>query len=97
MNTSKKSIITDDMSKCFVCGRPATETHHICYGSANRKLSDKYGLVVGLCYNHHRGNVGVHGGNKELDTYLKQTAQRRFQEVYPESDFLALFGRNYLL
>ena len=85
----------DDTDYCIECGRGGTEIHHCIYGNANRKLSDKYGLVVGLCYNHHRGKYGVHNGNKELDERLKKMAQRRFMEVY-EEDFLAVFGRNYL-
>lgn len=96
MNTSKKSIITDDLSLCIKCGRPADAVHHCIYGIANRKLSDKYGLVVGLCYNHHTGQMGVHHGNRELDLELKQMAQRRFMEVYPDKDFMAIFGKNYL-
>lgn len=95
MPTSKKSIITDDLNVCFECGRRADAIHHCIYGVANRKLSDKYHLVVGLCYNHHTGQMGVHHGNKELDMKLKRVAQRRFTEVYPELDFLAIFGRNY--
>ena len=90
------SIIQADTDYCFICGRYGTETHHICYGSANRKLAEKYKLVVGLCQPHHRGNNGVHGGNKELDIFLKQTAQTKFNEVYKDLDFLAVFGRNYL-
>lgn len=91
------SIMQEDMDYCFWCGRYGTEVHHIFYGVGNRKLSTKYGLVCGLCYTHHRGNQGVHNGNRELDLELKRMAQRRFMEVYPESDFLAVFGRNYLL
>lgn len=91
-----KSVLQEDTSYCFVCGRYGTEIHHVLYGSANRRLADKYKLVVGLCYAHHRGNNGVHGGNKELDIMLKQLAQRRFIEEYPHIDFLAVFGRNYL-
>ena len=52
-------------------------------------------MVVGLCYHHHRGNKGVHF-NRELDLELKKMAQRRFNEIYPDSDFLAVFGKNYL-
>ena len=90
-----KSIIQEDTDYCFICGRYGAEVHHIFFGTANRKLSEKYGLTVGLCYNHHRGNKGVHF-NRKLDLELKQMAQRRFIEVYPEVDFLAVFGRNYL-
>lgn len=91
------SIIQEDMEYCIECGRYGTEVHHIFYGVANRKLSTKYGCLCGLCYTHHRGKYGVHNGNKELDTRLKQMAQRRFMEVYKDKDFLAVFGKNYLL
>jgi hypothetical protein len=89
------SILQEDTDYCFICGRYGTEIHHIFFGTANRKLSDKYGLVVGLCYYHHRGNNGVHH-NRELDLKLKRMAQKRFTETYQNTDFLAVFGRNYL-
>ena len=84
------------MDYCYACGRYGTEIHHVFYGVGNRSLSTRYKLLLGLCYNHHRGKQGVHNGNKELDMQLKQYAQRRFQEVYTDTDFLAVFGRNYL-
>ena len=90
-----RSNLQDDTDYCFICGRYGTEIHHVFFGNPNRKLSDKYGMVVGLCYHHHRGNKGVHF-NRELDLELKQMAQRRFNEIYPDSDFLAIFGRNYV-
>lgn len=90
-----KSIIQADINYCFVCGRYGTEIHHVFFGNPNRKLSDKYGLVIGLCYEHHRGNSGVHH-NRELDLKMKRMAQKVFEQTYPERDFLAVFGRNYL-
>ena len=90
-----KSIIQEDTDYCFVCGRYGTEIHHVFFGNPNRKLSDKYGLVIGLCYEHHRGNSGVHH-NRELDLKMKRMAQKVFEQTYPERDFLAVFGRNYL-
>ena len=90
-----KSIIQEDTNYCYVCGRYGTEIHHIFFGTSNRKMSDKYRCVVGLCYEHHRGNKGVHH-NRELDLELKRMAQKRFKDIYPEYDFLAIFGRNYL-
>lgn len=89
-----KSIIQDDTDYCFICGRYGTEIHHIFFGTSNRKMSDRYGLVVGLCYEHHRGNSGVHF-NRELDMRLKQMAQSRFNETYTE-DFMKIFGKSYL-
>ena len=90
------SIMQADTDYCWYCGRYGTEIHHIFYGTGNRSLSTKYGLVVGLCYNHHRGNSGIHGGNKELDMKLKRAGQEAFMRHYPQDDFLAVFGRNYL-
>lgn len=55
MGKKQKSIIVDCMDNCFVCSSPYVEVHHIMYGTANRKLSDKYGLIVPLCQEHHRG------------------------------------------
>ena len=63
---------------------------------AKRKISEKYGCWCYLCAIHHNlSNAGVHF-NKELDIELKQMAQKRFNEVYPDLDFLKTFGRNYL-
>lgn len=89
------SIIQEDTDCCYVCGRYGTEIHHIFFGNPNRKLSDRYGLVIGLCYEHHRGKTGVHQ-NRELDLKMKRVGQRAFIDHYPEADFLAVFGRNYL-
>jgi hypothetical protein len=96
MTFHSKSILQEDTSICIVCGKPYAQRHHIMYGTANRNLSEKYGLTCGLCYNHHTGQMGVHNGNRELDMKLKRMAQERFIEAYPELDFLAIFGRNYL-
>lgn len=67
---------------CYVCRSPYVECHHIFKGTANRKLSDKYGLTVWLCPEHHRGNTGVHF-NRRLDDELKEIAEARFKEKYP--------------
>lgn len=83
-----KSII-QDKKECYVCRSPYVEEHHIMYGTANRKLSEKYGLKVWLCHEHHRGNTGVHF-NPNLDSKLKDIAEKKFCEIYPY-DFKRLF------
>lgn len=90
-----KSIIQEDTDYCFFCGRYGTEIHHIFFGNPNRKWSDKYKCVVGLCADHHRGNNGVHF-NRELDLTLKKIGQKKFEETYPELNFMGIFGKNYL-
>ena len=74
---------------CYVCRSPYVEKHHIFKGTANRKLSEKYGLTVWLCPEHHRGNTGVHF-NPRLDDKLKGIAEMRFREEYPYN-FTRLF------
>lgn len=81
---------------CYFCGRHATEAHHIMHGTANRKVSEKYGLVVDLCHECHQGTNGVHGKNgREKDLALKQRAERDFDRVHGERAFLMTFGRSY--
>ena len=91
-----KSIMTDDETSCFICGSTNwIEIHHV-FNSSNRKNSTKYGLVVPLCkYCHNVAPNGVHQ-NAENDLKLKQMGQRAFQRVYPDKDFLKIFGKNYL-
>ena len=91
------SIIQKSMNKCFVCGTEQNlHIHEIFFGTANRKLSIKYGCCVSLCSRHHNmSKDGVHQ-NRELDLRLKQLAQKRFEEEYPNESFLRIFGRNYI-
>lgn len=81
-----KSILQDDMSVCFCqdaeCGG-RLELHHCIYGRGRRKLADREGLVVMLCYNHHQGTNGVHGKNGAgLQYALKQMAQAEWELRY---------------
>ena len=76
-----KSIIQEE-KECYICKNPNVEEHHIFYGTANRRLSEKYGLKVWLCPLHHRGNTGVHF-NPMLDDKLKGIAEMRFRDEYP--------------
>ena len=91
------SIITKDFERCLICGTYQNiHKHEIFYGTANRKLSIKYGLVVPLCARHHNmSNQGVHF-NKNLDIKLRIQGQKAFEFHYPDLDFIKIFGRNYL-
>ena len=92
-----ESVIQHE-KQCIVCGSWNVEDHHIFFGVAKRKLSEKYGLKVWLCPTHHRGTQGVHGrdGHK-LDMELKQLGQKCFEYHYGDrEEFIRVFGRNYL-
>ena len=91
-----KSVLQTN-KECFVCGTTSDlESHHIFGGTANRKVSERYGLKVWLCHEHHTGNKGVHNGNVAVDRYLKELAQRKFEETYSREKFIETFGRSYL-
>jgi hypothetical protein len=91
-----KSII-QDRKECIICGSWNVEDHHIFFGAAKRKISEKYGLKVWLCPTHHRGTNGVHGKNgHKLDMQLKQLGQKAFEWKHTREEFLERFGKNYL-
>jgi len=87
------------MKKCCICGSGiGVETHHVFFGSANRKVSDANGFMVDLCYEHHRGTNGVHGKNgANLSLQLKKMMQAEYEKDHSREEFIALIGRNYLM
>ena len=91
-----KSIIQSD-KECYVCGKVTDlHEHHIFFGTSNRKQSEKHGMKVWLCQEHHTGNNGVHF-NKGLDMTLKRTAQVHFEtHIGNREQFREIFGKSYL-
>lgn len=81
--------------ECIICGNPNTEEHHIFFGTANRRKSERYGYKVPLCYEHHRGPHGVHF-DPALDKHLKRMAQHHFERDHSRADFIREFGKNYM-
>lgn len=89
------SIIQDE-KKCYICGRYMTlQCHHIFGGTANRRKSEKYGLKVWLCFDHHIGRDGVHY-NKILMDSLHRIGQKEFEKNHTREEFIKEFGRSYL-
>lgn len=72
--------------------------HEVFFGTANRKKSIKYGLVVFLTPVLHNGsNEGVHF-NKDFNLLLKKIGQAQAMTYYgwDINDFIREFGKNYL-
>ena len=89
-----KSILQSEKG-CWVCRRKNNlASHHVFFGTANRKKSEKYGLKVWLCYNCHTGQNGVHF-NPSLDKRLKMMAQEVFEKRYGHEKFMEEFGKNW--
>ena len=87
-----------DAKECFKCKQVnGLQEHHCIGGNGRRKLSEKYGLKVYLCWEHHEGNTGAHNDSEFADN-LKRDAQEKAMQYYGWSieDFIKIFGRNYL-
>lgn len=91
-----KSIMQKS-KECYLCGRMTElQDHHVFFGTANRKLSEKHGLKLWLCREHHTGNFGVHH-NYNIDLDLKRLGQEAFEHKHGSREqFMQLFGKNYL-
>lgn len=91
-----QSIIQRD-KECYYTGRmDRLEEHHIFYGQGHRKLSEQYGLKVWLTHDlHNEPPYGVHH-NPAARCELERIGQEAFISVYPDKDFIKIFGRNYL-
>lgn len=98
-----KSIMQQYDGTCYLCiklhgdyGQRQTQEHHCIGGTANRKLSEKYGLKVRLCIPHHTGGpeaVHLNEGNMRI---LQKDAQLAFERKYPNLSFREIFGINYM-
>lgn len=99
------SIIQNNDGRCYLCQllnedygfKHDIEEHHAIFGTAQRKLSERYGLKFYLCAYHHRtGKEAVHN-NADAARLLKDIAQRRFDEGFQNLNFREIFGKNYYL
>lgn len=77
-----------------------THRHEIFFGTANRKKSIKYGLVVFIKpEDHNMSEYGVHNRKgHEFDMYLKKLGQERAMDEYlwTTEEFIEIFGRSYI-
>ena len=80
---------------CMVCRTTRNlESHHI-FGGARRKISEKYGLKVWLCHEHHTGNNGVHF-NKDMRLELQKEAEKAYILRHSFKEWMERYGKNYL-
>ena len=92
------NTVLQSEKECYACGTTYNlHSHHVIYGTSNRKNSEKRGFKVWLCaYHHNMSNEGVHF-NKQFDLVLKTKAQAYYEEHYgSREDFVREFGRSYL-
>lgn len=92
-----KSILQTE-KKCFITGSTYNLHFHHIFAGSRRKISDREGFTVWLTGRlHNQSEDGVHGKNgHELDLYLKQACQRKYEETHSREEFMNLIGKNYL-
>ncbi len=100
-----KSIMHKKDGTCYLCmmlrsdySEKQTQEHHAVYGMGRRKLSEKYGLKVYLCFRHHTADGGLEAvhRNAETDLLVKKEAQKAFEKRWKALEFREIFGKNYL-
>lgn len=100
-----KSIMQEEDGTCYLCvllhgddsRKNYREEHHVFGGTANRKLSEKYGLKVKLCYPHHNmpnGTEAVHF-NKRIRQILQEEGRKAFLRNHTEEEFREIFGKSF--
>ena len=86
-----KSIITDNMDYCIVCGKPKQEIHHCIFGS-RRKLADEDGLTIPLCSFCHK----VMHNKGFMWKYYQKIAQKAFESLWGHDAWMERYKKNYL-
>ena len=73
----------EDDKRCYVCGNPNVELHHICFRSKVPSLTNCVLNHVYLCPEHHRGTYSPHGKyGHELDIKLKLEFQNKLEILF---------------
>ena len=97
------SIMQHNTRRCYLCGGPpeyydSLDLHHV-FNGANKKKSEKYGLMVYLHHNkcHIFGKEAVHN-NAKNNRALKAKAQKIAMQEYgwDVGTFRRIFGKNYI-
>lgn len=92
-----KSIIQTE-KECYFCGTTYDlHKHHIFYGTANRRLSEKDGCWCWLCaYHHNMSDESVHHDHM-MDITLKMITQTRWEERFgTRKDFIKRYGKSWI-
>lgn len=96
----RTSIVTSDTEHCYIHKKylnvevDAIHEHHMCHGTANRKLADEDRLVCGLCEQCHR----LLHDKSYHDIDLLQDAERAWIKHNNSSieSWIERYGKNYL-
>ena len=73
-----------------------THCHHVVFGTAERKLSERHGLKIYLCPDHHEFSEEAVHRNKDINLMLRKAAEIVFITKNSYEEWMKIFGKNYL-
>ena len=92
LERNRKSVFTNDLEHCYLCGKKKEELHEI-FAGRNRLNSMKYDLVLPLCHECHSLNQN----NPFFNDYWHKQGQEYFEcNIGTREEFIKIFKRNYL-
>lgn len=91
LERNRKSILTNNFEKCFICGGTASELHEI-FSGGSRKASMMHDFVIPICRKCHN----VITINYQLNLRLKKLCQKKFEENGTREQFLSIIHKSYL-
>ncbi len=95
------TFITEYTKYCTLCGRPTSESHHLLYGGAIRKLADDDGLYIPICRECHN-EIHNNGTAGKLSKIVGQLAYELNENAHKgdikdaREKFRTRYGRSYL-
>ena len=79
--------------ECQICGKRATDKHHMIHGRGRRAKADKYGLIISVCRQCHRR---IHE-DRALDLEIIKSAQEEWEAKFGDREqFIREFGKSWL-
>lgn len=87
LEKDRTSILQEDDTKCFLCGKQVKLDKHEAFGGRNRQKSMKYELVYYLCrLCHSKADL-----DKNTREYLQNNAKKIFIKKHGKEKFIEEF------
>lgn len=92
LECNRYSILTNDLTKCFICEATPVDIHEI-FGGAKRQASMQHGFCIPLCRRHHE----IVTNDEKISNVFKEECQLAFENTHSHEEFMQIIGKNYLL
>lgn len=91
LERNRKSVFTNDLTKCILCGKSKEELHEV-FAGKNRLNSMRYNFVLPLCHKCH----SINQNNSQFNEFWHKKAQLYYeQHLGSRNEFISIFGMDY--